>query len=151
VGSRRLVGGLLLVVALATALAACGGSKTGAADQKAAITKSWTTFFDGSTPVAQRVALLQGGDKFTKVINELSASPLASKTAATVSDVTITSPTSATVTFDVSLAGQPVLQNATGQAVLVDGEWKVDAASLCHLLSSFQAGSLPAGCAAAAK
>jgi hypothetical protein len=110
------------------------------------IETAWKKFFDGGTPVAQRVALLAGGSRFSSTIKSLSSNPLASKTSATVSKVTVTGPTTATVVFTVYLAGAPVLSNVKGTAVLQNGSWLVDAGSLCKLLAL--QGSVPAACPA---
>jgi hypothetical protein len=99
------------------------------------IADAWKKFFNGATPVAQRVALLAGGQRFAATIKSLSTNPLATKTSATVSKVTITGPTTAQVTFTVYLAGAPVLANVKGTAVLQNGTWLVDAGSLCKLLA----------------
>ena len=159
--TRRRIGELFLAIALVAALAGCGGGSsssststtttaaatttTSTAGVKAAITTAWTTFFNGATPVAQRVALLAGGSKFSSTIKTLSKNPLASKTAATVSNIKVTGPKTATVTFSVSLSGIPVLTNVNGTAVLTDGKWLVDAASLCKLLS-LEGGAAPSAC-----
>jgi hypothetical protein len=113
---------------------------------EAAVTKAWKTFFNGATPVAQRVALLAGGNRFSATIKSLSQNPLASKTSATVSKVVSTGPTTATVTFTVYLAGVPALSNVTGSAVLENGKWLVDPTSLCKFLSL--QGSVPSACSA---
>ncbi|HWB23545.1 MAG TPA: hypothetical protein VG652_11750 [Gaiellaceae bacterium] len=166
-GFRRRIGELVVVAALVCAAAGCGGggsssttTTTGpststtttttttagsATSPEAAIKAAWIKFFNGATPVAQRVALLAGGSHFSSTIKSLSSNPLASKTSATVSNVTVTSPTTATVTFSVSLAGLPVLKNVKGTAVKQNGSWLVDAGSLCKLLAL--QGSKPAACA----
>ena len=78
------------------------------------------------------------------MIAGLAASPLAKSAKATVSNVEVTSPDKATVTYSVSIGGQPALTNQTGTAVLVDGQWKVGDASFCQLLSL--QGAAPALC-----
>jgi hypothetical protein len=110
----------------------------------AEITQAWKTFFDGGTPIAQRVALLAGGQRFASTIKALSKNPIAQKTSATVSKVTVTGPTTASVTFTVYLSGAPVLAGVKGTAVLQNGMWLVDAGSLCKFLEL--QGSVPAVC-----
>jgi hypothetical protein len=127
-----------------TASNPCTVSSTG--DAKAEISAAWKTFFDGGTPIAQRVALLAGGQRFAATIKALSQNPLAQKTSATVSKVTLTGPTTASVTFTVYLAGAPVLAGVKGTAVLQNGMWLVDAGSLCKFLEL--QGSVPAACPA---
>jgi hypothetical protein len=68
---------------------------------------------------------------------------------ATISSVTITSPTQATVHYEVLLLGTPLLKNQVGTAVYLDGVWKVAIASFCGLTYlEFPKGSsqLPAVC-----
>ena len=168
---RRGIGGLALVVILAIVAAGCGGggsststtttgsssttstassgAATSASATASAIRDAWKTFFDGATPVAQRVALLADGQRFSATIKALSQNPLASKTSATISKVKVTGPTTASVTFTVYLAGLPVLKNVKGTAVLANGAWLVDAGSLCKLL--VLQGSTPAACSSASK
>src|SRR3989442_6085697 len=52
---------------------------------------------------------------------------------ATVSSVTITSPSQATVHYEVLLLGTPLLKNQVGTAIYLDGIWKVAIASFCGL------------------
>lgn len=117
------------------------GPESAAAAQ---ITAAWTEFFDGATPAARKAQLLENGQVFAPVIAGLAASPLAKSAKATVSEVQVTSPDKATVTYSVSIGGQPALTNQTGTAVLVDGQWKVGDASFCQLLSL--QGAAPALC-----
>ncbi|HLH84499.1 MAG TPA: hypothetical protein VKV38_14655 [Trebonia sp.] len=63
--------------------------------------------------------------------------------------MTVTSPTQATVKYDLTAGGQTVASNTTGVAVLQDGVWKVGDASFCGLLkqgSAFLNIPLPAAC-----
>jgi hypothetical protein len=119
------------------------------AETRATIRQNWGTFFDGSTPTAQRVALLQNGDQFTSTIASIGGSSLARSASAQVTSVRLTGPDTATVTFTILLGGTPVVAGLKGQAVLVDGTWKVGIASLCQLASL--EGLKPQGCQSAAK
>jgi hypothetical protein len=47
------------------------------AETKAAVKQSWETFFDGSTPGAQRQSLLQNGAQFLSVLSAVNGSSLA--------------------------------------------------------------------------
>jgi hypothetical protein len=110
----------------------------------AAITANWEKFFSASTPTSQRVALLQNGTQFAAAISSLSH--LVSGLGATVTSVTVTSPTGATVKYNLTAAGKSLLPGQTGQAVYVNGTWKVADASLCGLLKLVPGGSTPAAC-----
>jgi hypothetical protein len=63
--------------------------------------------------------------------------------------VTITSPSQATVHYDVLLLGTPLLKNQVGTAVYLNGIWTVAIASFCGLVYlQYPKGSpqLPAAC-----
>ncbi|MHB1536075.1 MAG: hypothetical protein ACYC1D_15990 [Acidimicrobiales bacterium] len=123
-----------------------GGSTTGAA--QAAITKAWSAFFNGNTPAAEKISLLQNGQAFAQVIDAQAGSGLAKTASASVSAVRLISPTAATVTYTILLSGKPALADQTGQAVLVGGTWKVASASFCGLLAL--EGSKPPACSSTA-
>jgi len=148
---------LFLAVATAT-LAGCGGggskqktlptTSTTAAASAATISQirqNWAQFFDGSTSSSDRMRLLQNGDKFKSVLDALDSSAIVKQVKARVGRVKLTNSTTASVTYTVLLAGQPVLRNAKGQAVLVDGTWKVGVGSFCGLAKL--EGVVPAACA----
>lgn len=157
----------LIVLALATT--ACGGSSpsshstpppaatspaaSAAAGGNAAaeITTNWEAFFSAKTPVSQRVGLLQDGPQFQSVIQAQAGSSLASQASAKVTNVTVTSPTQATVKYNILLNGTTALPNQTGTAVLENGTWKVGVTSFCGLLTLENGGKtngLPAACQA---
>jgi hypothetical protein len=146
--SRSLLGWAAVLVALLTmqALAGCGGGskKPMASTPTEEVKQAWAAFFDGSTPSARKVALLQNGQRFASVIQAEANSPLAKQTKVQVSKVTLVSPTRATVTYTITLGGQPALANQTGTAVLVGGNWQVSDASFCALLSL--EGAVPPAC-----
>jgi|SRR5579884_2844234 len=145
-------------VALALALAGvviggCGSSKKSShtntsamASAEAQIKHNWVEFFNPSTSTSTRIALLQNGSKFAPVIAAQSKSSLAKQSAATVSAVKLSGPSSATVTYTVTLAGQPVpgLKNTTGMAIKSGSTWQVSDASFCRLLKL--EGSAPPAC-----
>lgn len=149
---------VLAVAGLAAALAGCsGGSKPLASPSTAVagtptasagptsapartqataeIERTFVTFFAGSTPAATKIGLVQNGQRFAPIIQAQATSELARSTTATVGRVTLTSPTTATVIYTVLLGGKPALPNQPGQAILVNGGWKVAAASFCQLLA----------------
>jgi hypothetical protein len=119
---------------------------------QAQIKANWIAFFDPKTPVAKRVMLLQDGQQFASIISAQASSSLASQVSATVTKVTLVSPTRAKVTYTLLEGGKPVLSNQTGVAVLQNGIWKVGIASFCSLLSLENGGKtsgLPPACKAA--
>ena len=171
--ARRIILAPALCLALALAVAACSSSSssssssapassvpassapaTSAAASSAAtgnavaqITANWEKFFNASTPTSQRVALLQNGAAFAVAISGLSH--LVSGLGATVTSVTVTSPTSATVKYNLTAGGSTLLSGQTGTAVYENGTWKVGDASLCGLLKLVPGGSTPSACSSA--
>ncbi|HUN32902.1 MAG TPA: hypothetical protein VMU95_12895 [Trebonia sp.] len=151
-------------------LAACGGggshsstarptsSATVAAEPTAgsaavaAITANWKTVFNGKAPILGRTALVQDGSQvaaFVQAQSKTSFGAAATGSTATVSSVALTSPSQATVHYQVLLLGTPLLKNQVGTAVYTDGVWKVAIASFCALAYlEFPKGSpqLPAAC-----
>lgn len=174
--ARRILLAPALGLALAAAVAACSSSPSatttppattsaaapatntpspaatstgGSSAAVAAITTNWEAFFSSSTPNSKRVELLQNGSQFASAVQAFSSSPLASAVSAKVDSVTVTSPTQASVKYDLTAAGQSVAKGATGVAVLENGVWKVGDASFCGLLkegSSFLNIPLPSAC-----
>ena len=150
-------GALLAVclVALPVVVAACGSksnaattppatpsaSATGSATAAiAAITSDWQKFFAGTTPAAAKENLLQNAAQFAAVIKAQAGSAIAKATQAKVTKVTVTSPTTADVTYSIVEGGQVALPNQKGQAVLENGVWKVSAPSFQSLLKLEQQG-----------
>jgi hypothetical protein len=124
-----------------TSSAASGASESADA---AKIAAAWSEFFDGATPASRKAQLLQNGQTFAPVITALGSSPIAKSTKATVTKVTVESADKATVTYSITLGGQPALTNQTGTAVNVGGQWLVGDASFCQLLAL--QGSAPPMC-----
>ncbi len=137
--------GASTLVALAIGLAACGSSSssTPSSSPTTLITNAWTQFFSGKTSAADKIKLLQNGQQFAQVINAQAGSAIAQSSDATVSKVTVNSSTSATVTYTINLGGKPALQNQTGTAVNVGGNWLVGVSSFCSLLQ-LEGQSIPA-------
>ena len=102
---------------------------------QAKIVADWEAFFSGSTPPSRKVALVQDGKSFAKVIDSQSGSPLAKSVAAKISKVTLDSSSKATVRYSLTLGGKPALSNQQGEAVLESGTWKVGVQSFCGLLA----------------
>ena len=156
--ARRIILAPALGLALAVAVAACSSSSSSpsasapassasasafsTAAAAAQITANWEKFFNANTPTAQRVALLQNGSQFAAAITSLSH--LVNGLGATVTSVTVTSPTTATVKYNLTASGSSLLAGQTGKAVYVNGTWVVGDASLCGLLKLVPGGSTPA-------
>jgi len=158
----HLLGGSALIV-LAVTATACGGSSPSSSgtttppaastggNAVAQITANWETFFNGKTPVSQRVSLVQDGSQFQSIIQAQAGSALAAGASAKVTKVTVTSPTQATVKYNILEGGSPAVSNQTGMAVLENGTWKVGVTSFCGLLVLENGGKttgLPAACQA---
>jgi hypothetical protein len=117
---------------------AASGSSSAASE----ITTNWNTFFNSSTPNSKRVQLLENGSEFAAAISAFASSPLASAVTSKVDSVSVTSPTEATVKYDLSALGTTVAKGATGAAVLQDGTWKVGDSVFCGLLSEAKSAGL---------
>jgi hypothetical protein len=129
--------------------APASSSSSGNSAAAAEITANWQKFFNASTPLSQRVALLQNGSSFSSAIDSFSKLPLANGIGAKVTGVTVTSATSATVTYSIVSGSTTLLGGQTGTAVYQDGMWKVGDASLCNLFKLIPGGSEPAACSSA--
>jgi hypothetical protein len=166
--TRRIILAPALCLALALAVAACSSSSspssssapassapassapasspTGNSAAAAQITANWEKFFDSTTSLSDRVALLQNGSTFSSAISALSKLPLASGIGAKVTSVTVNSATSATVTYNIVSGSSTLLTGQKGTAVYQDGTWKVGDASLCGLFKLVPGGTVPAAC-----
>ena len=129
--------------------APASSSSSGNSAAVAQITTNWEKFFNASTPLSQRVALLQNGSSFSSAIDSFSKLPLANGIGAKVTGVTVNSATSATVTYSIVSGSTTLLGGQTGTAVYQDGMWKVGDASLCNLFKLIPGGSVPAACSSA--
>jgi hypothetical protein len=132
--------------AAAPASSSAAASATGSSAAAAEITANWEKFFNASTPTAERVKLLQNGTAFAAAITAFSQLPLAGGIGAKVTGVTLTSPTAATVSYDLVAGSSTLLGGQKGTAVYQDGTWKVGDASLCGLFKLIPGGSVPAAC-----
>jgi hypothetical protein len=127
--------------------APASSSSSGNSAAVAQITANWEKFFSSSTPNSERVTLLQNGSAFAGAITGLAS--LVSNLGAKVTNVTLTSATTATVTYDLTSGGSSLLNNQTGTAVLQNGVWKVGDASLCGLIKLVPGGAVPSACSSA--
>ena len=174
--ARRIILAPVLGLALALAVSACSSSSSSSSSSAASspasssapvssapasssssgnsaavaeITANWEKFFNASTPLSQRVALLQNGSSFSSAIDSFSKLPLANGIGAKVTGVTVTSATMATVTYSIVSGSTTLLGGQSGTAVNQDGTWKVGDASLCNLFKLIPGGSVPAACSSA--
>jgi hypothetical protein len=127
--------------ATTTASPAASPSATASASATAAVTANWQEFFSGATPAERKMALVQQGQQFAQTIKAQAGSAIAQSTEAKVTSVTITSPTTATVTYSITMGGQTALPDQKGKAVLEGGVWKVSAKSFADLLKLEQGGA----------
>lgn len=135
----------------ATSPASSAPASAGSAADVKAITTNWTAFFNAKTPTAKRISLLQDGQMVAQAIKAQEGG-LAASASAKVKTVTVTSPTKASVVYDILLGGQPALSGQKGVAVKQNGTWKVGLASFCGLLQLEAQGSssgVPSACKSA--
>lgn len=118
------------------------------AQATADITHVWTTFFHTGTKPAVAKQLLQNGAHMGAAIKVAAQVQKKSKITedAKVKSVAFTSPTDATVTYDLLSHGSTLLPGATGTAVFEDGHWKVSTTTFCTLVSLGAGGKTIPGC-----
>lgn len=109
-------------------------SSTSGGSAKAKIIANWEAFFSGKTPAKRKVALVEDGKDFAKVIKAQASGGMAKSASAKVLSVKVSGKRAA-VTYTIYLAGQAALKNQKGKALLEDGTWKVGGQSFCALLS----------------
>jgi len=130
---------LITIAALGIGLASCGSStsspRSTTANPTVQIKAAWKGFFDGTSPASTKVADLENGPEFKSIIDAAAKSSLARSSTVSISKVSITSSSTAEVTYTVSLGGVPALKDQKGEAIKIDGKWKVGDASFCGLLS----------------
>ncbi|MEV4555484.1 hypothetical protein AB0K51_00640 [Kitasatospora sp. NPDC049285] len=113
---------------------ATGTAPADPAAAKASITANWEKFFDPATSLPDKAALLQNGEQLAPVLQGFASDPRVGQVKATVTNVQFTSATTAAVTYSLSLQGAVVQPDASGQAVLENGTWKVSTSTLCGLV-----------------
>lgn len=117
-------------------------------DQAAAqaeIKKNWEAFFSKNTPVANKVAYLQGGQSHQAMVQHFANDPRTKQASAKVTSVSVTSPSQATVNYQVLLNGTVALPSAVGTAVNENGVWKVSDSTMCGLFGLMGGAKVP-GC-----
>jgi hypothetical protein len=87
--------------------------------------------------VSRKVALLQNGERYAKLVASEASSPITTGLAAEVATLTLTLTLTSTaaVTYSLTMGGKPVLAKLTGEPVLQSGTWKVGDRSFCSLVS----------------
>jgi hypothetical protein len=144
-------------VATSATVAGCGGGSSGGGQpsvsassstsaETAAVRRNWETFFDGKTPTARREQLLQNGSRFRVALQAAAASPLAGSSSATVTSVSLVTPTTAIVKYSITVGGQPGLTDQQGEAVLIGGVWQVSDLTFCGLARLESGGHAVPGC-----
>jgi hypothetical protein len=144
---RRFLATCAIVVPTLLA-AGCGGgdsdgepassATTGTSTSPAAaeVKKNWTAFFFYKTPRAKQISLLENGDQLGPAIKF--AARLQAKQSleqnVKVKEVSFTSEEHATVQYALRNGTTELLPAAQGDAVLVDGTWKVSQATFCTLV-----------------
>lgn len=128
--------------------AAPGSQPSGGPGAIAAIKANWAKFFDVSTPVAERVALLQNGQQFTSILSAQASSAADRTTTEQVTAVTSIGAGQAAVSYNVLVSGKvvPALAGIGGTSVYEGGTWKVSSSDLCNLLTYESNGKTYPGC-----
>ncbi|WP_406001716.1 hypothetical protein [Streptomyces sp. NBC_00829] len=117
-----------------SASAPAGNGPADPAAAKAEIEKNWTTFFDPQASTDAKVSTLENGDQLRPLLAAFANDKNAAQTSVKVTDVQFTSPTEATVTYDLLVGGNPALPGSKGTAVYQDQTWKVSVKALCALV-----------------
>lgn len=131
--------------ASAASTGAAGSSgKAADAATKAAVAKAYATFFDPATSLATAVANLQNGAKLKSALIAQAKAGAQQHLGARVTKVSLLSPDSASVVFDLLSSGKVLLPNTPGNAVRVAGHWTVAARTFCGLVQL--TGKAPAAC-----
>lgn len=113
---------------------------------RAAIKRNWEAFFSKTTPVDKKLHYLEHGDTLKPAVALLAKDPRMKQVTAKVTSVLITSPTKATVNYQVLLNSTVALPNAVGTAVLEGGVWKVSVTTLCGLVALMGGATRIPGC-----
>jgi hypothetical protein len=152
---------VILVVTLAASLAACGGGSSSGGggtptksaapvangisnptQAKAQITALYNKFFAAPPSVAK--TMLEDGPQLGAAFKAAEKLKGKATESSKTDTVKITSASTATVTFDLYTSGKKVLTGSDGNAVFVDGQWKVAKTTFCTLVSL--GGTTPKGC-----
>jgi hypothetical protein len=150
---------LVTIALLAAVCAGCSSSSSGgttpqtpattpAGSPTEQITANWIAFFNYQTPAATRLSLLEDGSTLQQAmaLGDRFAKQQKLQETATVAKVKLIDATHAEVTYTINNRGSAFFSDATGNAILVDGEWKVAKASFCTLIQLGAGGKPVPGC-----
>jgi len=150
---RRFLAAVIAGLLMLGVLGACGGSDDKSsgtttttappttlteAQNKDAITKVFTEFFDGTNKdLDAKLQKLDDPDKYKALYNKFATDattgPQLAGTSVTVTNVDLKPDGTAEVTYTLNLNGTPALMNQLGTAVQVDGQWRVAGTTFCDL------------------
>jgi hypothetical protein len=103
----------------------------------AAVKANWQRFVNGTTPIPQRLSLLQDGQRFASFVHSQENTTLGLlvfSTSGKVTAVTLGPAGQANVTFNVFLNGKSLAKNLHGIALYSGGVWRVADTTFCDLL-----------------
>lgn len=106
-------------------------SATGSVETQ--VRAAWSEFFNSSTPVARRQQLLEDGAAFSA---DLAAESSGDAMSVSISKVSVSDATHATVSFSLSMAPSMRLPSVAGAAVRIDGKWRVSKSTMCAVLTA---------------
>jgi hypothetical protein len=109
-----------------------------------AIAHAYAAFFDPKASLAVAERYLQHGAELKTALIAQSHNPQAHGLSARVTKVTLLSPNSAAVRFDLLSGGKSLLSDNPGNAAREGGQWKVAAKTFCDLVGL--TGHPPAAC-----
>lgn len=110
-----------------TFLPSSGVQPSDVATAKHAVTVAFWTVYDSSKSMEERATLIDDA-------TGIPSSPLPPGIRSQVHDVVFTSPTAATVIYDIYSEGSPAATDQLGHARYVDGTWKVTRTTICDAL-----------------
>lgn len=134
--------------ASSTTPAAVASAPADPAAAKAEIKKVWVKFFNSSTPPAEAKALLEDGDNLDAALKLAQKEDRQTNLdrRAKVKLIKFFDATTANVTWILFNKSTKLLDNASGQAKFVDGQWKVSKLTFCTLVTLGNNQVAPKGC-----
>ena len=135
--------------ASSTTPAAVATAPADPAAAKAEIKKVWVKFFNSSTNQTVAKGLLEDGDNLGAALKLAQKEDKQTNLdrRAKVKIIKFFDATTANVTWVLYNGTTPVLDNASGQAKFVDGQWKVSKLTFCTLVTLGNNQVAPKGCA----